>query len=142
MLYKSRVRPTTHGTMAGTATAHPVSTYIDTSILYTHFYALRRQEAMMPKAAELDQNHTNHAQYTRHGRILTLGSRTRIKLADITAVARAQIPVSLSRSAELRVQAARDLVENLCTQDRTVYGVTTGFGHLSSVKIPGDQLAE
>ncbi len=96
----------------------------------------------MPKAAELDQNHTNHAQYTRHGRILTLGSRTRIKLADITAVARAQIPVSLSRSAELRVQAARDLVENLCTQDRTVYGVTTGFGHLSSVKIPGDQLAE
>jgi len=44
--------------------------------------------------------------------------------------------------AEQRVQAARAFVERICDENRTVYGVTTGFGNLSSVKIPSPQLAE
>ncbi|MGO8946948.1 MAG: histidine ammonia-lyase [Ktedonobacterales bacterium] len=94
----------------------------------------------MPNAAKLD--YTKRDSYSRHPQVITIGGRARIRLAEVNAVALEGIPVSLSRAAEQRIQAARDLIDRICSENRTVYGVTTGFGHLSSVKIPSFQLAE
>jgi len=101
---------------------------------------------MMPKPAELDSTNqakqSHHARNTHHTRVTTLGGRSRITLAEVAAVAREGVQVSLSQAAKQRIQAARDLVDRICRENRTVYGVTTGFGHLSSVKIPATQLAD
>jgi histidine ammonia-lyase len=103
-------------------------------------YAKRRQETLMPKAAKLDS--TRQSSHTRSHRVVTLGGRERMTLAEVVAVAALGARVSLSHMAEQRVQAARTFVDRICEENRTVYGVTTGFGHLSSVKIPSPQLAE
>ncbi|HKS70234.1 MAG TPA: histidine ammonia-lyase, partial [Ktedonobacterales bacterium] len=66
----------------------------------------------------------------------------RLSLADVVAVARDNAPVAVAPSAWERVRACRDYVERVAANDETVYGVTTGFGHLSRVKIPQDQLAD
>ncbi|HEY7985026.1 MAG TPA: aromatic amino acid lyase, partial [Ktedonobacterales bacterium] len=77
---------------------------------------------------------------TRTMTALALGQE-RLTLADVVAVARAERPVRLAPVAVERVRAARALVERLVAEDRTVYGITTGFGHLSRVKIPQPDLA-
>jgi histidine ammonia-lyase len=64
----------------------------------------------------------------------------RMTLADVVAVAREGAEVALAPGALERVRAARAFVDQLTRQDRTVYGVTTGFGHLSRVKIPPEQV--
>jgi histidine ammonia-lyase len=64
-----------------------------------------------------------------------------LALADVVSVARGGAVVVLAESAVERVGAARAFVERLVDEDRTVYGVTTGFGHLSRVKIPQPELA-
>ena len=58
------------------------------------------------------------------------------------AVARHYAKVSLGIESIARVQAARKVIDNLAAQDEKVYGVTTGFGHLSRVRIPHDQLQD
>ncbi len=63
-------------------------------------------------------------------------------LSEVVGVARGGAQVRLAAEAVERVRAGRDFVERICAENRTVYGVTTGFGHLSSVKIAHDQLAE
>ena len=57
-------------------------------------------------------------------------------------MAREGARVRLSPAAVERVRAARAVVERITEEGRTVYGITTGFGRLSHVKIPHDQLAE
>lgn len=66
----------------------------------------------------------------------------RLAIEEVVAVARDGAQVRLAAEAVERVRAGRNFVERICAEDRTVYGVTTGFGHLSSVKIAHDQLAE
>jgi histidine ammonia-lyase len=66
----------------------------------------------------------------------------RLTIDGIVAVARAGARVWLVEGAGRRVRAARDLVEQIGAENRTIYGVTTGFGHLSSVKIAPDELAD
>ncbi len=61
---------------------------------------------------------------------------------DVVAVARAGARVELAPAATARVQAARDLIKQIADEDRVVYGVTTGFGHLSRVHIGHAQLAD
>ncbi len=51
-------------------------------------------------------------------------------------------PVVLSPSARKRVGAARALVEQWVRTGETVYGVTTGFGEFSSVRIEPDHIEE
>jgi histidine ammonia-lyase len=63
-----------------------------------------------------------------------------LSIADVIAVARYYAPVSLSEDAQRRIQAAQNVIERLAAEDRKVYGVTTGFGHLSKVRIPHEQL--
>jgi histidine ammonia-lyase len=73
-------------------------------------------------------------------RPVIIGAEARLTLAAVEAVARHAAPAALTPAALARVRASRAFVERICAEDRTVYGVTTGFGHLSSVKIPPDEL--
>jgi histidine ammonia-lyase len=65
----------------------------------------------------------------------------RLTLRDVVAVAREGARVHLAPKAVERIQTARAVVERIEEEGRQVYGVTTGFGHLSRVAIPRDQLA-
>jgi histidine ammonia-lyase len=65
-----------------------------------------------------------------------------LTLSDIAAVALNGEAVKISPLAEPRILASRKLVEEIIARDATVYGVTTGFGKLSDVRIPRDALAE
>lgn len=61
--------------------------------------------------------------------------------AEVIEVARHYAPVTLGKQAIIRIQAARAVIDRIADEGKTVYGVTTGFGHLSSVRIKQDQLA-
>jgi histidine ammonia-lyase len=63
-------------------------------------------------------------------------------LTDIATVAIAREPVEVSALAQRRVSASRKLVEEIVARDAVVYGVTTGFGKLSDVRIPREALSE
>ena len=58
-----------------------------------------------------------------------------ITIADVVAVARHGAPVALCAEARARVAASRAYIERLVAEGRVVYGVTTGFGRLASVRI-------
>ena len=61
---------------------------------------------------------------------------------EVLAVARHNATVSLGNESILRIEAAREVIDTLAAQDQKVYGVTTGFGHLSRVRIPHEQLQD
>src|SRR2546421_1780030 len=65
-----------------------------------------------------------------------------LTLAEIATVAFGEAPVKVSSSARPRVSASRRVVESIVARDDIVYGVSTGFGKLSDVRIPHDALAE
>ena len=79
-----------------------------------------------------------------HHKDVTIGGSgaAGLTLADVAAVARAGARVRLAPEAADRAATARAFIERIGAEGRTVYGVTTGFGHLSSVKISGDKLAD
>jgi len=59
-----------------------------------------------------------------------------LKVADVVRVARHGERVSLGPEANMRLKAARDLVDRLVAENRVVYGLTTGVGALKNVRIP------
>ncbi len=61
---------------------------------------------------------------------------------QVLAVARHNATVTLGSESISRIQAARAVIDTLTAEDQKVYGVTTGFGHLSRVRIPHDQLQD
>ncbi len=65
-----------------------------------------------------------------------------LSIAQVLAVARHNAPVTLGDDSIQRIQAARAVIETIAAEDRIVYGITTGFGHLSSVHIPHEQQIE
>ena len=56
-------------------------------------------------------------------------------LAELEAVARGAAPTPLDADDRARIAAGRAVVETALGEGRVVYGVTTGFGQLSSVRI-------
>jgi histidine ammonia-lyase len=66
----------------------------------------------------------------------------RLSLAQIAAVASAKETVGLSETARQRVAASRRIVEGIVAKGRTVYGVNTGFGRLSDVRIDASELRD
>lgn len=64
-----------------------------------------------------------------------------LRIADVTAVADGREPVALSPEARARMQATRQVVDGAVARGTPVYGINTGFGKLSEVTIPNDQLA-
>lgn len=65
-----------------------------------------------------------------------------LNFADVLAVARHYAPVVLGNEALQRIQDARAVIDKIAAQGQKVYGVTTGFGHLSSIRIPLQQLID
>ncbi|MEK6283399.1 MAG: histidine ammonia-lyase [Acidobacteriota bacterium] len=66
----------------------------------------------------------------------------RLTLAQIVAVAKGLEEVTLSEEARARMEAARAVVARIVEENLTVYGVNTGFGKLSDVRIDPDRLRE
>lgn len=65
-----------------------------------------------------------------------------LSLAAVIEVARGGRPVTWSRAAQARVARSRRAVDGALAAGRPVYGITTGFGGLSQVAIPSDQLRQ
>jgi histidine ammonia-lyase len=64
-----------------------------------------------------------------------------LTLEQIVAVASGHEDVALAAGARTRVAAARAVVEKIVKENQTVYGVNTGFGKLSDVRIEPGQLS-
>ena len=65
-----------------------------------------------------------------------------LTIADVVNVARRGAPVALDRAAEQLVRAAAKVVADAAEGDEPVYGVNTGFGDLSQVRIARGDLAK
>jgi len=65
-----------------------------------------------------------------------------LTLAEIEVVSLAACPVAIAPAALARVAASRGQIEQILAAGQTVYGVNTGFGKLSDVRIPADKLAQ
>src|SRR5487761_676232 len=90
----------------------------------------------------IETDHPTPAKQPNDGQPVRIGGvgAHRLTLAEVVAVARERAEVTLAPGALERVRAARAFVDKLTDEDRTVYGITTGFGHLSRVKIPPEQV--
>ena len=66
----------------------------------------------------------------------------RLTLEQIADVANGRELVALSDEARSRIEASRAVIEKIVAENRTVYGVNTGFGKLSDVRIDPDKLRE
>lgn len=66
----------------------------------------------------------------------------RLTLEQIADVAKAREQVTLADDARARCEASRAVVEKIVEENRAVYGVNTGFGKLSDVRIDPTQLRE
>jgi histidine ammonia-lyase len=64
-----------------------------------------------------------------------------LRIDDVVAVA-AGARVTLAPAAAERMAATRRIVDDVVSRGDVVYGVTTGFGKLSDVRIPADRLAD
>lgn len=65
-----------------------------------------------------------------------------LTLEQITLAANGAVESSLSEDARTRVASAREVVEKLLREKKTVYGVNTGFGKLADVHIPACELEQ
>ena len=65
-----------------------------------------------------------------------------LRLEDLGALAAGEASVALAPAALARMEASRLVVERLAGGEASVYGVNTGFGHLATVRVPADRLAE
>lgn len=65
-----------------------------------------------------------------------------LTIEDIEDVALRARPVEVASEALVRVDASRALIERILAQGDTVYGVNTGFGKLSDVRVAPEKLAE
>src|SRR5271165_4335462 len=73
--------------------------------------------------------------------VLTLDGQP-LSLTEIEAVALHRCPVAIAAAARTRIAASRALIEQIVAAGHTVYGVNTGFGKLSDVRISDDKLAQ
>src|ERR1041384_8311807 len=65
-----------------------------------------------------------------------------LTLEQIVAVSSGDEEVRLADDARARAEASRAIVEEIVAEERTVYGVNTGFGRLSDVRIEPGQLRD
>ncbi len=64
-----------------------------------------------------------------------------LTIEDVVNVARYRFDVSLDEGARKKVLASREVIDRALKEDRTVYGVNTGFGELANVSIAPKDLA-
>ncbi len=65
-----------------------------------------------------------------------------LSLTDLAAVALEGATVKISKSARSRILASRKVIDDIVARDAVVYGVNTGFGKLSDVRIPAGELRD
>src|SRR6266478_7946066 len=65
-----------------------------------------------------------------------------ISLVQLAAVALGGEAVHISSVAQPRILASRKAIEQIVERDAVVYGVNTGFGKLSDVRIPQGELRQ
>ncbi len=65
-----------------------------------------------------------------------------LTLEQIADVAIRGERVTIAPSARSRISAARELVEQIVARDAVIYGVNTGFGKLSDVRVPANELRQ
>lgn len=65
-----------------------------------------------------------------------------LKIRDVVAVAEGAVKVEFSDDTEKKIVKCRDFVEIILEKDDPVYGINTGFGMLSDVKIAHENLEE
>ncbi|MGH9477086.1 MAG: histidine ammonia-lyase [Terriglobales bacterium] len=65
-----------------------------------------------------------------------------LKLEQVAEVAHAMRPVHVAASALPRLRATRAIVERALTKDVPAYGINTGLGRLSDVRIAPDKIRE
>ena len=63
-----------------------------------------------------------------------------LSLTEIAAVAHGENPVQIAASARPGILASRKVIEEIVRRDKVVYGVNTGFGKLSDMRIAHDDL--
>lgn len=66
----------------------------------------------------------------------------RLTLDQIAATASGHAQVTLADEARVRIENSRRVVEKIVADNRSVYGINTGFGKLSDVRIEPDKLSE
>src|SRR5688572_33272938 len=69
-------------------------------------------------------------------------SGQRLTLEQIAATASGQAQVTLADEARIRIENSRRVVEKIVADNRSVYGINTGFGKLSDLRIEPDKLSE
>lgn len=65
-----------------------------------------------------------------------------LTLEQLAAVAYGDTGIALYTEARRRMESSRAVVERLLAEGATVYGINTGFGKLSDVTIPPEQLVD
>ena len=65
-----------------------------------------------------------------------------LTLEEIADVAIRGEHVTISPSARSRISTSRELIEQIVARDTVVYGVNTGFGKLSDVRVPANELRQ
>jgi histidine ammonia-lyase len=65
-----------------------------------------------------------------------------LSLSEIAQVAYGKMPVAVAPSAHAGIQASRKVIEEIVARGGVVYGVSTGFGKLSDVHVPADELRQ
>jgi histidine ammonia-lyase len=65
-----------------------------------------------------------------------------LSLSEIAGVAYAGEPIQLGEAAFGRVDASRKVIEEIVARGGVVYGVSTGFGKLADVHVPGGELQQ
>ena len=65
-----------------------------------------------------------------------------LTLNDLRQISRQPVQLSLEDSAIPAIQASTDVVNDVIAEDRTVYGINTGFGLLANTRIAAEDLEE
>lgn len=65
-----------------------------------------------------------------------------LTLADIAVAANGGARFELTGQARAAMEASRDVVDTIVREGVTVYGVTTGFGVFSEIRIPADKVQQ
>ena len=65
-----------------------------------------------------------------------------LSLAEIARVAHRREPIQVGDSAHARIHSSRKVIEEIVAKGGVVYGVSTGFGKLSDVHVPANELRQ
>src|ERR1041385_6496189 len=65
-----------------------------------------------------------------------------LALTQIAEVALISEPVRIAGSVYDRIRASRAVIDRIVSEDRVAYGITTGFGKLSDVRVPRGELRD